>query len=89
MNKLRDTWKDEAIAFCFLAIALVFALRAGRFFIESQRDKAPRLQAYIPREREVAPSPVVYATGAMTHLIQLATATSVLYYRTHDNQGLP
>ncbi len=57
MTSLDKTWKDEAIAFVFLAISLIFAMRAWDFFIASQNEKAPRLQAYQPRRN--APEQII------------------------------
>jgi len=45
------TWKDEAIAFVLLALALVLFMRAWSFFVASQKETKPRLQSYTPRER--------------------------------------
>lgn len=71
--KLKDTWKDEAIAFCFLAASLVFAMRSWSFFAASQKSEAPKLQTYekprVEPERTVEyvhvnPSHAFYVTGS-------------------------
>lgn len=49
MTSPSKTWKDEAIAFVILAIAIVFLMRSWKFFAASQAEKAPRLQTYTPR----------------------------------------
>lgn len=47
-----------------LVLAIVFAVRAARFFLKSQEDRAPRLEAYQPRA-ETREERVEYVGGVM------------------------